>query len=259
MHEPLAEQSIERPALLTEGERPQVGGRVWRASLLSIVAVLGAPCAWAEVPQSHGCGVTAPASGTYTILHGGMSRTYRVSMPRGYDSARPTRLVLVFHGWGGDESEFLSDATVLAEANRRGYIVVAPRGIGSGPPDQKNNAWTFRGSATGVIVDAVTRVPICDASMTPDYTYPSCRNRRALNSCSWTQCQDDDVEFVRALLEHLEATLCIDTRHVFGRRWLKRRHVHMGTRREPEDGGTISRDRAHHRPPTSGRPAPTWC
>ena len=185
------------------------------AALLSIVIALGAPCARAEVPRSLGCGVTAPASGSYTMSDGRISRTYRLSVPTSYDAARPTRLVLVFHGWGGDESEFLSDPTVLNESSRRGYLVVAPRGIGSGPPDQKNNSWTFRGSATGVIVDGTARVPICDASITPNYTYPSCSKERAVNSCSWTQCQDDDIEFVRTLIEHLEATLCIDTHHVF--------------------------------------------
>jgi len=190
-------------------------GQRWRAALLWLAAALGAPCARTEVPGSLGCGGTAPASGTYTMPHGQMIRTYRLNVPPGYDSARPTRLVLVFHGWGGDESEFLSDRTVLADSNRRGYVVVAPRGIGSGPPDQRNNSWTFRGSATGVIQDGAARAPICDASITPNYTYPSCSEKRAVNTCSWTQCQDDDVEFVRSLIEHLEATLCIDTQHVF--------------------------------------------
>jgi len=192
-----------------------IRGRNWRAALLLLVTAVGAPGAPAEVLGSLGCNVTAPANGIYTVPDGQAIRTYRLNVPPGYDAARPTRLVLVFHGWGGDESEFLNDPTVLAESNRRGYVVVAPRGIGSGSPDRKNNSWTFRGSATGVIDDGAARAPICDASITPNYTYPSCSKKLAVNSCSWTQCQDDDVEFVRALVEHLEATLCIDTLHVF--------------------------------------------
>jgi poly(3-hydroxybutyrate) depolymerase len=180
-----------------------------------LFAALGAACARTEVLGSSGCRVAAPKSGTYTMVHGGMTRTYALSMPSGYDSRRPARLVLVFHGWGGDETEFLGDATVMGESNHRSYVVVAPRGIGSGPPDNSNNSWTFRGSATGVVAEGNRRTPVCDTSITPNYTYPSCRRVRAHNTCSWTQCQDDDVEFVKALVEHFKSTLCIDTRHVF--------------------------------------------
>ena len=37
---------------------------------------------------------------------------------------------MVFHGWGGDENEFLADKNVTTLADERGYIVVAPRGLG---------------------------------------------------------------------------------------------------------------------------------
>lgn len=120
------------------------------------------------------------------MQHAGLSRSYELRMPSGYDSIRPARLVLVFHGWGGDESEFLGDPTVLAEAARRGYVLVGPRGIGSGPPDNRKNSWTFRGSATGVIAGAAGSMPTCDTRITPDYTYASCRRRVAVNTCSWT-------------------------------------------------------------------------
>jgi poly(3-hydroxybutyrate) depolymerase len=183
--------------------------------LLSIVIALCAVTAWPAVPGTAGCGAVPSKSGTYTISHAGIVRSYRLSMPSNYDAARPTRVVLVFHGWGGDESEFLSDPTVVAESNRRGYVVVAPRGVGFGSPDNRKNSWTFRGSATGIVATGTTRISICDTSTTPDYTYPSCKGDRALNTCSWTQCQDDDVQFVRTLIEHLKSTLCIDTRHVF--------------------------------------------
>ena len=187
----------------------------WRAMLLPIVGALGAPCAWTAVPESVACGTPAPTSGTYTMLHGGLTRTYRLSMPSAYDPHRPARLILVFHGWGGDETEFLNDASVLRESSRRGYVLVAPRGIGSGPPDNSNNSWTFRGSDTGDVMQGRKVTPVCDTSITPDYTYPSCKKGRARNTCSWTQCQDEDIEFVKALVEHLKRTLCIDTRHVF--------------------------------------------
>jgi poly(3-hydroxybutyrate) depolymerase len=158
---------------------------------------------------------TAPRDGTYTLAHGGHARTYGLRLPAAYDPRHPAPLVLVFHGWGGDESEFLADPAVVAESSRRGYVLVAPRGLGSGPPDSARNSWTFRGSATGVIGEGAAATPICDASITPDYSYRSCHPATARNSCSWTQCQDDDVAFVRALVERLEAQLCIDKSRVF--------------------------------------------
>lgn len=164
---------------------------------------------------SAGCSRPALQSGTYVMRYGGLERRYRVSVPPHHDAAHPQRLVMVFHGWGGDESEFLDEPGVAAEANRRGYVLVAPRGVGSGPPDGRRNSWTFRGSASGVVDGGAKPLPICDVDRTPDYTYPSCRTGQAVNTCSWTQCQSDDVGFARALIAHIEKSLCIDTAHVF--------------------------------------------
>jgi hypothetical protein len=35
----------------------------------------------------------------------------------GYSNKIPARLVIVFHGWGGDEREFMGDRTVMDESN----------------------------------------------------------------------------------------------------------------------------------------------
>jgi poly(3-hydroxybutyrate) depolymerase len=163
------------------------------------------------VLQASGCGNTEMTSGTYTMPHGGLTRTFRVHVPAGYDADTPTRLVLIFHGWGGDENEFLNDRTVIAQADARGYILVAPRGLGSGDPDYENNSWSFSGSTTGLDGDGQA---ICDPKITPDYTYPSC-SEVAANSCSWTHCQADDVDFAVALVEHIETNLCVDRNNVF--------------------------------------------
>ena len=187
----------------------------WMNVLLTAAGALAAAQAWAADAGSAGCGAAVPNSVTFTLTHDGVTRSYGLSLPAGYDAHRPARLVLAFHGWSGDEREFLGDETVVKEASRRGYIVAAPRGLGSGAPDHSNNSWTFLGSDTGLVGAGSASTPICDTSITPDYTYPSCRGGRARNTCSWTQCQDDDVGFVSALIDHLEATLCIDTSHVF--------------------------------------------
>jgi poly(3-hydroxybutyrate) depolymerase len=132
---------------------------------------------------------------------------------------------MVFHGWGGDENEFLDDAGVRALADERGDILVAPRGLGSGAPDAKRNSWSFRGSTTGLAGASDERgtggagtrgaaTAICNAARTPNFTYPSCR-RVARNTCSWTHCQADDVAFTLALVSQVESDLCVDRARVY--------------------------------------------
>jgi polyhydroxybutyrate depolymerase len=189
--------------------------------LLALVAV-ASPASGAATP-SNGCGKAGLTSGTYTMVDpgSGMTRTFRVHVPTGYNKSTAAPLVAIFHGWGGDESEFLNNKTVTSLANQRGYILVAPRGLGSGAPDSSNNSWSFSGSTTGLDGDGANSavVPgdtnaICDAAKTPDYSYPSCHTVRQ-NTCSWTQCQADDVAFAVALVAYVEERLCVDTGRVF--------------------------------------------
>ena len=72
---------------------------------------------------------------------------FRVHVPKRYNPKKPrkTPLVLIFHGWGGDENEFLGSESVIREADRRGVILFAPRGLGSGAPDENFNSWSFLG------------------------------------------------------------------------------------------------------------------
>jgi len=192
-------------------------------SVIGILAVAAvASPTGAAATSSSGCGKPGLASGTYTMLDPGshMTRTFRVHVPTGYKTSNPAPLVAIFHGWGGNENEFLGNRTVASLASQRGYILVAPRGLGSGAPDNSNNSWSFSGSTTGLDGDGINQaVPgdtnaICDAVKTPDYSYPSCQTTRA-NTCSWTQCQADDVSFAVALVQRIEANLCVDTSRVF--------------------------------------------
>lgn len=160
---------------------------------------------------SIGCGEAGLSSGIYEMNDQGITRIFRVHVPKGYDRDTPTPLVTIFHGWGGDENEFIGSKIVSSEANKHGYILVAPRGLGSGYPDDSYNSWSFSGSTTGLDGNAE---PICDFSITPDYSYPSCDTVKD-NSCSWTQCQANDVDFVVALIEKVKASLCIDADRVF--------------------------------------------
>ena len=166
---------------------------------------------------SQGCtrGVSMPTSGTYTIDDQGVPRVYRLFVPASARADTPAPLVAVFHGWGGDEDEFLGADRVMEEAETRGYVLIAPRGLGSGQPDRSHNSWSFSGSTSGLTPSGG---PVCDPSATPDYSYASCRESSppvAQNTCSWTQCQVDDVAFVRALIASVGRDVCVDTQRVF--------------------------------------------
>ncbi|MEO0423656.1 MAG: hypothetical protein AAF184_15065 [Pseudomonadota bacterium] len=169
---------------------------------------------------SPGCGAEGLTSGTFTMVHDGLTRTVRIHVPAGYDADDPTKLITIFHGWGGNENEFLSNDTVVSEADSRGYILAAPRGIGSGEPDRSLNSWSFPGSTTGLDGDRRNReIPgdnagICNPLATPDYNYPSCADT-AVNTCAWTHCQTDDVAFATALVGYLGEQLCVDFDNVF--------------------------------------------
>jgi poly(3-hydroxybutyrate) depolymerase len=186
---------------------------------LAVLLAFAPLSAWAASP-SDGCEENSGwSSGTYPMDQGTVKRTFRVYVPRGYNysNPEPRPLVTIFHGWGGNENEFIGNKKVRAEADKRGYILVAPRGLGSGPVDDSPNSWSFSGSTTGI--DGIGNNPptmICDASITPNYSYPTCRAKYpGVSSCSWTQCQVDDVDFVVALVDHVKKNLCVDTDRIF--------------------------------------------
>ncbi len=166
------------------------------------------------------CAASDWTSGDYTFEQQGVERAFRVRMPANYDSALSYPLIVAFHGWGGDQGEFLDNATVQSESDRRGYIVVAPLGLGNEAPDNRLSSWSFQGSTTGLDGDGVNpSVPgdsrdICDDDNTADYVYPSCEGT-AENGCSWTQCTVDDVSFASALVAKVSENVCIDANRVF--------------------------------------------
>lgn len=168
---------------------------------------------------SEGCKASIWSSGDYTVEQNGVPRTFRVRLPSNYDSTKAYPLITVFHGWGGDQGEFLDNVTVRAEADNRGYVVVAPLGLGSA--ENQFSSWSFQGSTTGLDGDGInSAVPndtdaICDDDRTADYVYPSCKDV-ASNGCSWTQCSVDDVDFTVALVSEVLANVCVDSNRIYG-------------------------------------------
>ncbi len=160
------------------------------------------------------------ASGTYSMSRAGFTRRFRVHVPAGYDPSAPTPLIVAFHGWGGNEDAFLGNAAVRSNLDQTGFITVAPVGLGPGEPDFNYASWSFSGSTTGLDGDGVNSfvagdtAEICDASATPTYTYGSCSGV-ATNTCSWTHCSDNDIEFALDLVKEVSNNLCIDSDRVF--------------------------------------------
>ena len=110
--------------------------------------------------QPQACAQTQPhaigdVDGSITVA--GVSRTYHLHIPPGYDGATPTPLLLVLHG-AGQTGKDMVDYTAFARlADERRFIVVAPNAAGS-PPQW--NAAKFTGSPNDVTFtrDLVARV-----------------------------------------------------------------------------------------------------
>lgn len=192
--------------------------KLLQATTLTAIGLVGTT-ALAQDPCVPGS--PSYTSGIYEAelpYNGGIDRTFRVHVPPSYDPNNPqeTPVVLMFHGWGGHENAFLDSPTVTSEADYRGVILVAPRGLGSGPPDDNYNSWSFLGSTDGLDADGA---PQCDTSITPDYSYASCgpvgSQSIAKNTCSWTHCQSDDIVFAADLINEVSHNLCVAKDKVF--------------------------------------------
>lgn len=178
------------------------------------IAEVGAPDTGTVCPSSSW------SSGDYTLEQNGIAREFRVRLPTGYRTDQAYPLIVLFHGWGGDEGEFLDNVTVQSQSDQRGYVLVAPLGLGREEPGNRLSSWSFQGSTTGLDGDGLNAAvsgdtnAICDDDRTPDYTYPSCGGI-AENGCSWTQCSVDDVAFSAALVQKVSANVCIDSDRVY--------------------------------------------
>ena len=160
-------------------------------------------------------------TGIHHLQRGPLERQFRVHIPPTLESSTDVPLVLAFHGWGGNEHEFLKHRVVTEELDRRGWILIAPLGLGPEDGKRFRPSWSFSGSTTGLAGPSANQVSehgapitICDEALTPDYTYPSCRNI-AKSTCSWTHCLDDDIDFVLALIEEAKKRLPIDPDRIF--------------------------------------------
>jgi len=125
--------------------------------------------------------ISAPGDYSSSIVHGGLTRLYRVHVPSAYSPSKPMPLVLSFHGGGGN-MDFQADDTYygqISKSDQAGYVVVFPNGF-SRLKSGKFATWN------------------------------------AGNCCAAARDNDiDDVGFVRELIKSLKGRLNIDANRIF--------------------------------------------
>ncbi len=134
-----------------------------------------APAAAANAP------ITGPGNYSFTLVHGGLTRAYRVHVPRSYDAQRPTALVVSFHGGGGNMDYQADDQYygLISKSESSGSIVVFPNGY-SPFKSGKLASWN------------------------------------AGNCCAGARDKNiDDVGFIREMLGSLRSRLNIDPQRIF--------------------------------------------
>ena len=130
-----------------------------------------------STPSSPATKLTA-GEHTCTISVGDLQRRYLVHVPKKYDAANPTPVVIVFHGGGGNPESMVRLSGMNAKSDEAGFIVVYPYGSGLDP----ERGLTFNGGEC------------CAYAM---------------------QNKIDDVDFTRSMLDDLAKVANVDTNRVF--------------------------------------------
>lgn len=120
---------------------------------------------------------TVVASGTteHAIEHDGLTRTFRVHVPPGYAPGNPSPVVLMFHGGGGSGQQIEENSSQMNEVADRENFIVVY-------PDGTGMIRTWNGGGC------------CGAAVRNDV---------------------DDVGFVEAMLDSLDASLCVDHNRIY--------------------------------------------
>ena len=125
--------------------------------------------------------ITGPGDYSFTLVHAGLTRLYRVHVPSAYSPSRPMPLVLSFHGGGGSMDYQANDTYYgqIAKSEQAGYIAVFPNGF-SKLKSGKFATWN------------------------------------AGNCCASARDEDvDDVGFVREIITRLSGQLNVDSKRIF--------------------------------------------
>jgi beta-galactosidase len=161
---------------------------------------------------SAGCGKNEPVSPGGTIARslevGELEREYRLHLPTGYDPASPAPLVLAIHGYTTTADEFENKYNSFSQhADDHGYVVAYPQGTSFENDGKLITSWNDLACSASPGPEG----PTCTDGAFDYPTPPECGEPK---ECDWCSCYDD-VGFIGALLDELEATLCIDRDRVF--------------------------------------------
>ncbi len=122
-------------------------------------------------------GALAPGDHERTFTFGGLTRSYKIYVPRAATPG-PLPVLFAFHGGASDATRYNKiEEQMRPKAEAAGFVLVSPRGSGNNPRMLGWNAGTCCGSA---------------------------RNRGV-----------DDVGFVRAIVDRLPAEACVDPKRIY--------------------------------------------
>jgi len=174
------------------------------------------PEAVAFPAPSAGCGKAVTlrrGNWTRQTVTANERREYLVTIPSDYDENRSYPLLLSLHGYGEDAVALTRFDDTVPAAEAGAYIVVHPEGSADVADGHSTwRSWNAVGSSMGSGASAAT----CDtATVNATPCYESCGSckRQRKNPCSWATCRDD-VAFIEAILDEVEATLCVDRSRV---------------------------------------------
>lgn len=106
-----------------------------------------------------GTQITQAGDYTFTLSHGGLTRTYMVHVPRRYNPRVASPLLFAFHGGGGSMEYMAKDAAygLTPKAEQENFIVVYPNGYSKLPSGKFAtwNAGTCCGDARDKNIDDV--------------------------------------------------------------------------------------------------------
>lgn len=94
----------------------------------AVVARPSAGCSAPDAALYAAAGAVQPLQ--LEVGEAGTTRTYRLYLPAGLTPARPAPLVLNFHGLGSSGMEQEQYSRLLPVADREGFVVVSPDGLG---------------------------------------------------------------------------------------------------------------------------------
>ncbi len=138
-------------------------------ALVAVLVVAVVVVRWIKsIPPAGPAGSTTPGTWTYKFEFGGTERSYVLHVPKSLDATRPVPLLMELHGGGGSGDRIDGLTGFFALADREGFVVAAPSGIGRAWNDGREEKAGATGGADDVgflsaVIDRVESQASIDA------------------------------------------------------------------------------------------------